>query len=41
MVAEQTANDFDFTEQFGELNEELAVLNTEALQLEKRIATAI
>ena len=38
MIAEQTADDFDFTEQFGQFNEELAILNTEALQLEKRIA---
>ena len=34
--AEQTADDFDFAEQFGEPNEELAILNAEALQLEKR-----
>ena len=40
-IAEQTADDFDLTEQFGELNGELAVLNTEVHQLEKRIATAI
>ena len=37
-VAEQTADDFDFTERFGELDEELTVLNTEAHQLEERIA---
>ena len=37
-VAEQTADDFDFAERFGELNEELAVLNAEAHQLEARIA---
>ena len=37
-VAEQTADDFDFAERFEELNEELAVLNAEAHQLEERIA---
>ena len=37
-VAEQTADDFDFAERFGELNEELEVLNAEARQLEERIA---
>ena len=37
-VAEQRADDFDFTERFTELNEELAVLNAEAHQLEDRIA---
>ncbi len=37
-VAEQRADDFDFTERFTELNEELAVLNAEAHQLEERIA---
>ncbi len=37
-VAEQTADDFDFAERFAELNEELAVLNAEAHQLEERIA---
>ena len=37
-VAEQTADDFDFAERFTELNEELAVLNAEAHQLEERIA---
>ena len=37
-VAEQTADDFDFTERFTQLNEELAVLNAEAHQLEERIA---
>ena len=36
-VAEQAADDFDFAERFGELNEELAVLNAEAHQLEERI----
>ena len=37
-VAEQTRDDFDFTERFTELSEELAVLNAEAHQLEERIA---
>ena len=37
-VAEQDADDFDFAERFGELNEELAILNAEAHQLEERIA---
>lgn len=37
-VAEQTDDDFDFAERFGELNEALAVLNAEAHQLEARIA---
>ena len=37
-VTEQTADDFDFTERFTQLNEELAVLNAEARQLEERIA---
>ncbi len=37
-VAEQTSDDFDFTERFTELNEELTVLNAEAHQLEERIA---
>ena len=37
-VAEQTRDDFDFAERFTELNEELAVLNAEAHQLEERIA---
>ena len=37
-VAEQAADDFDFTERFTELNEALAVLNAEAHQLEERIA---
>ncbi len=37
-VAEQTHDDFDFAERFIELNEELAVLNAEAHQLEERIA---
>ena len=37
-VDEQTTDDFDFTERFTQLNEELAVLNAEAHQLEERIA---
>ena len=37
-VAEQANDDFDFAERFGELNEELEVLNAEARQLEERIA---
>ena len=37
-VAEQATDDFDFTERFTQLNEELAVLNAEAHQLEARIA---
>jgi type I restriction enzyme M protein len=37
-VADREADDFDFAERLGELNEELEVLNTEARQLEERIA---
>ena len=37
-VAEQVPDDFDFAERFGELNEELEILNAEAHQLEERIA---
>ncbi len=37
-VAERSAEDFDFAERFGELNEELAILNAEAHQLEERIS---
>ena len=37
-VAEQTPDDFDFAERFGELNEELEILNAEAHHLEERIA---
>ena len=37
-VDEQATDDFDFTERFTELNEELATLNAEAHQLEERIA---
>lgn len=37
-VATQETEDFDFTQRFGELNEELEILNSEAHQLEERIA---
>ena len=37
-VAEQVPDDFDFAERLGELNEELEILNSEAHQLEERIA---
>ena len=37
-VATQETEDFDFTQRFGELNEELEILNAEAHQLEERIA---
>ena len=37
-VAEREADAFDFSERFGELNEELEVLNAEAHQLEERIS---
>ena len=37
-VDEQTTDDFDFIERFTQLNEELAVLNAEAHQLEECIA---
>ena len=37
-VAEQAADDFDFTERFTQLSEELEVLNAEAHQLEERIS---
>lgn len=37
-VAEQVPDDFDFVERLGELNEELEILNSEAHQLEERIA---
>lgn len=36
-VAEQTDDDFDFTKRFTQLNEELAVLNAEAHQIEEHI----
>ena len=32
-VAEQAPDNFDFTERFGELNEELEILNAEAHQI--------
>jgi type I restriction enzyme M protein len=37
-VAERTADDFEFTVRLEELNEELQTLNSEAKQLEERIA---
>jgi len=37
-VAERTADDFDFAERLEELHEELEVLNSEARELEDRIA---
>jgi type I restriction enzyme M protein len=37
-VAEKGEDDFDFAERLEELNEELEVLNSEALELEERIA---
>ena len=37
-VTERAADDFDFKERLGELNEELELLNTEAHALEDRIA---
>ena len=37
-VHEQATDDFDFTERFTQLNEELAILNAQAHQLEERIA---
>ena len=40
-VAERAAEDFDFAERLSELNEELEVLNTEARELEERIASNV
>ena len=37
-VADREEEDFDFTERLEELNEELEVLNSEARELEERIA---
>jgi type I restriction enzyme M protein len=37
-VVEHAADDFDFVERFEQLNEELEVLNGEAIELETRIA---
>ena len=37
-VATQETEDFNFSQRFGELNEELEILNAEAHQLEERIA---
>jgi type I restriction enzyme M protein len=40
-VAEKGADDFDFAEKLEELNEELEVLNSEARELEERIAANV
>jgi len=40
-VAEKSEDDFDFAERLEELNEELEVLNSEARELEERIATNV
>ncbi|KPL23573.1 MAG: hypothetical protein AMJ75_05790 [Phycisphaerae bacterium SM1_79] len=40
-VAEREADDFEFLERLQELNEELETLNTEARQLEKKIASSL
>jgi type I restriction enzyme M protein len=40
-VAERATDDFDFAERLQELNEELEVLNSEARELEERIAENI
>ena len=40
-VAEKAADDFDFAEKLEELNEELEVLNSEARELEERIAANV
>jgi type I restriction enzyme M protein len=37
-VADKAEDDFDFAERLGQLNEELEVLNSEARELEERIA---
>ena len=37
-VAEKEEEDFDFAERLEELNEELEILNSEARELEERIA---
>ena len=37
-VAEKAADEFDFFERLGELNEELRILNGEAGELERTIA---
>ena len=37
-VTEQAPDNFDFAERFGELKEELEILNAEAHQLEEHIA---
>jgi type I restriction enzyme M protein len=40
-VAEKRQDDFDFAEKLEELNEELEVLNSEARELEERIAANV
>ncbi len=40
-VSERAADDFDFKERLEELNEELELLNAEALQLEERIGANV
>ena len=40
-VADKAADDFDFAERLEELNEELEVLNSEARELEERIAANV
>jgi type I restriction enzyme M protein len=40
-VAEQTGEDIDFVERLEELSEELEVLNSEARELEERIAANV
>jgi type I restriction enzyme M protein len=40
-VAEREEDDFDFGERLGELNEELTALNSEASELEERIANNV
>ena len=37
-VADRAADDFDFSQRLGELNEELEQLNAEARAIEERIA---
>ena len=40
-VSDRAPDEFDFFERLGELNEELAVLNSEASGLEDRIALSV
>lgn len=40
-VADRDEDDFDFAERLEELNEELEVLNSEAGELEERIANNV